>query len=200
MFTSPHYVVFYSLLVQKNHFEHEIFMSDQTIESFFREIFSDLAVSSEESEAIKEKLLEVNPPPDKLVWLRSSAFRIGSEFITDDNDANTNLLRCINRIVHAVEITCMEPVVNDNEDFSEESVEELYRTVFTDLSIDGEENKELFQFFKETNRPPASKLIFSRSAAFRIGVEFLSEDRESNVSLLRCINAIVHALEMTCMK
>jgi len=174
-------------------------MSDQALASFYREIFSDLAVSSEESDAIKEKLIEVNPPPDKLVWLRSSAFRIGSEFLTDDNDGNTNLLRCINRIVHAVETTCMEPVVNENEDFSEESVEELYRTVFTDLSIDGEENKELFQFFKQTNRPPASKLIFSRAAAFRIGVEFLSEDRESNVSLLRCINAIVHALEMTCM-
>jgi len=62
------------------------------------------------------------------------------------------------------------------------------------------ENQELFEFFKETNRPSESDLIFTRAAAFRIGVEFLSEERKSNVSLFRCINAIVHALEMTCMK
>jgi hypothetical protein len=94
----------------------------------------------------------------------------------------------------------MEPIVRENEDFCEEEVQELFRNVFIDLSIDGEENQELFEFFNETNRPPKNRLHFTRAAAFRIGVDFLSEERESNVSLLKCINAIVHALEMTCMR
>jgi poly(U)-specific endoribonuclease len=172
-------------------------MFDKVFESYYREIFSDLTESNEESDTIKEKLVKANPPPDKLVWLRSSAFRIGCQFLSDDRDSNTNLLRCINRIVHAVENTCMEPIVRENEDFCEEEVQELFRNVFIDLSIDGEENRELFEFFNETNRPPKNRLHFTRAAAFRIGVDFLSEERESNVSLLKCINAIVHALEMT---
>jgi poly(U)-specific endoribonuclease len=38
-----------------------------------------------------------------------------------------------------------------------------------------------------------------RATAFRLGCEFLSEDQDQNVALLRAINAIVHSLESTCM-
>jgi len=180
-------------------------MSDKLFETYYREIFSDLSVSPEESDEIKEKLVEFNPPPDKLVWLRACAFRIGSEFLTDDKSSNVSLLRCINGIVHAVETTCMTPKGeedDDNDDFDEEQVEQIYREVFEDLSLDGEENQDLVKFFKETNCPPKSKLIWTRAAAFRIGVEFISDDgdRDNNVALLKCINGIVHALEMSCMQ
>jgi poly(U)-specific endoribonuclease len=175
-------------------------MSDTVFEAYYREIFSDLSVSREESEEIKEKLDEVNPPPDKLVWLRASAFRIGCEFLSDDDsESNVSLLKTINGIVHAVETACMLPTVGENEDFDEEQVEELYREVFADLSVDREENEELFDFFRETNRPSNEKLIWVRASAFRIGSEFLSEDGDNNVALLKCINMLVHALEMTCM-
>lgn len=180
-------------------------MSSKIFEAYYREIFSDLSVSREESDEIKEQLQEANPPPDKLVWLRASAFRIGCEFLTNDGDANVSLLKSINAIVNAVETTCLLPAVDhENDDFEEDQVEELYREIFGDLAVDREENQELFDFFRGTNRPPLDKLIWARSTAFRIGSEFLSDDDEednaNNVALLKCINAIVHALEKTCMK
>ena len=89
-------------------------------------------------------------------------------------------------------------VEEENEDFDQEAVEELYRQVFSDLSIDSEESDTLKDFFQGT-KPPLSQLIWTRASAFRIGSEFLSEDSDSNTSLLRCINAIVHVIEMTCM-
>jgi poly(U)-specific endoribonuclease len=73
------------------------------VEGFYRSIFEDLTVDREEAEDLVEFFNEANPPPDKIVWLRATAFRIGCEFITDDADNNTALLRAINAIVHAVE-------------------------------------------------------------------------------------------------
>ena len=39
----------------------------------------------------------------------------------------------------------------------------------------------------------------TRAAAFKYACDFLSEDNGTNVSLIRCINVMVHALETTCM-
>lgn len=72
-------------------------------EAFYREIFGDLTVDREEAQELKDFLDGANPPPDKIVWLRATAFRIGSEFLTDDRETNVSLLRAINAIVHAVE-------------------------------------------------------------------------------------------------
>ena len=83
-------------------------MADQLFETFYRDIYTDLTVDREESNEIKAKFVEANPPPDKLTWLRAAAFRIGTEFLTDEHDSNVALLRCINSIVHALEISCME--------------------------------------------------------------------------------------------
>ena len=80
-------------------------------------------------------------------------------------------------------------------------VEAFYRGIFSDLVVDREESQELVAFFAKTN-PPPDKLVWLRASAFRVGSAFLSEgggDRESDVSLLRSINAVVHALEKTCM-
>lgn len=82
-------------------------MASTAIESLYRSVFSDLSVSREEDTEIRAKLEELNVPPDKIVWVRAAAFRIGCEYLSDDGDANVQLLRCVNAIVHAVEMTCM---------------------------------------------------------------------------------------------
>ena len=82
-------------------------MASKAIEALYREVFSDLSISREEDTEIREKLEEINVPPAKIVWVRATAFRIGCEFLTDDQESNVQLLRCINAIVHAVEMTCL---------------------------------------------------------------------------------------------
>ena len=80
-----------------------------------------------------------------------------------------------------------------------EKTEVFYRSIFADSTLDREESAELIKFFEESN-PPPDVLIWLRSTAFRIACESLGDDRDANMALLRCINAIVHALEQTCME
>lgn len=80
---------------------------DEKVEEFFNEILSDLTVDREEAEELSEYFDSLNPPPDKLVWLRATAFRLGCGFLSDDNDQNVALLRAINAIIHSLEKTCM---------------------------------------------------------------------------------------------
>ena len=82
-------------------------MSDEVFNAYYREIYSDRVVTQDESDDVKQMFLEANPPPDKLIKLRASAFRIASEFLSEDTDSNTSLLRSINALVHALETTCM---------------------------------------------------------------------------------------------
>jgi hypothetical protein len=86
-------------------------MSDQVFDAYYREIYTDLAVTQDESDEIQQKFLEANPPPDKLVKLRASAFRIACEFLSEDTDSNVSLLKSINALVHSLETTCMWYVV-----------------------------------------------------------------------------------------
>jgi poly(U)-specific endoribonuclease len=81
---------------------------DQKVEAFYRSIFSDLTLDRNEASEVTTFFEECNPPPDKLVWLRATSFRIGCEFLGEDQDNNVALLRCINAIVHTLETTCME--------------------------------------------------------------------------------------------
>ena len=85
-----------------------------------------------------------------------------------------------------------------NSDFDAEKAEEFYQGLFSDLSVDREENEDLHQFFEE-NTPPAADLVSLRATAFKAAVEHLTDDRETNVALLRCINVVVHAFETTCL-
>ena len=80
---------------------------DGKVEEFYSSIFTDLKVDQDEAEELVEYFGSLNPPPDKLVWLRASAFRIGCGFLSEDNDKNVALLRAINAIIHALEKTCM---------------------------------------------------------------------------------------------
>lgn len=173
---------------------------DSVFENFYREIFADLTVDREEADELKEKFAKANPPPDKLVWLRAAAFRIGCEFLSESRDDNVSLLRTINAIVHSLEHTCMVPkALGDTSGFDDSKVEELYRSIFSDLTVDREESVELANFFKEENPPPPSKLTSVRAAAFKIGCEFLADDKATNVNLLRSINVVVHMFEQSCL-
>lgn len=177
-------------------------MSDAAIEKFYHEIFADLSVDREEAAELTEFLVSLNPPPDKLTKLRASAFKVGCSYLSeDDRDANVSLLRTINFVVHAIEFNCMQPKEKDGGvEYDEEVVTEFYKSVFDGLSIDSEENEELVDFFTNTNPPATSALISTRALAFKVGCDYLSDDNDSNIKLLRCINVIVHVLEQSCLE
>lgn len=174
---------------------------DNQVEQFYRRIYADLEVDASEASKLNSYFSSLNPPPDKLVWLRSTAFRLGCEFISDDDkDRNVDLLRAINAIVHSLESTCMEPKLPDgNSDYDGDKVESYFQNVFSDLSVSQDENQELISFFEE-NIPPSISLVSMRAAAFKAAVDCVADDKETNVSLLRCINSVVHCFEMTCYK
>eukprot|EP00934_Nitzschia_sp_Nitz4_P008490 Nitzschia sp. Nitz4//scaffold166_size90379//56059//57597//NITZ4_005063-RA/size90379-augustus-gene-0.15-mRNA-1//-1//CDS//3329538214//8480//frame0 len=172
---------------------------DTKVEEFYQSIFTDLTVDQEEAQELAEYFDSLNPPPDKLVWLRASAFRIGCGFLSDDHDKNVSVLRTINAIVHSLERTCMLPKLPEgNSEFDGDAAESFYKGLFEDLSIEQEENGDLYSFFKE-NTPPAASLVALRATAFKAGVEFLTDDNEQNIALLRCINVVIHAFESTCL-
>lgn len=194
-------------------------MTDAAIEALYRETYSDLTIDADERASLVESFSSLRPPADKLVWLRASAFRVACEFLSeDDRDTNVSLLRAICAVVHALETTCMLPGLEEEGggDFSDEGVEELYRSVYDSGEgagedgdddgppvIDADESAAIHSFFSEdATRPPLGRLVWMRSTAFRIGSEFLNEDndRAANVSLFRSINVVVHSLELTCMK
>eukprot|EP00548_Thalassiothrix_antarctica_P006006 CAMPEP_0194130756 /NCGR_PEP_ID=MMETSP0152-20130528/1722_1 /TAXON_ID=1049557 /ORGANISM="Thalassiothrix antarctica, Strain L6-D1" /LENGTH=501 /DNA_ID=CAMNT_0038825365 /DNA_START=165 /DNA_END=1670 /DNA_ORIENTATION=- len=174
------------------------------IETLYRRIMADLTIDGEEAQELVDFFTELNPPPDTLVLLRATAFRIGSELLVDDDrDRNVSILRTINAVVHALEKCRMQPrevPSSATDSFEEQKVTDLYKTLFTDLSIDAEENEELISFFSTKNPPPVDKLIITRASAFRVGCDFLGDDKQTNIKLLRCINVVVHDFEQCCLQ
>ena len=80
----------------------------QTAVENYREIFADKTLDDEENEELHDFFHTLNPPPDIIIKLRASAFRVASEYLCDDDhDANVSILRCVNSIVHTIETTCM---------------------------------------------------------------------------------------------
>jgi hypothetical protein len=175
---------------------------DVKVEQFYRQIFADLTVSSEEASELVEFFSSLNPPPDKLVSLRATAFRLGSMYLSeDDKDRNVTLLRAVNAIVHSLETACMVPKVPDgNSEYDAEKVEEFFSSIYSDTTIDQEENQAIASFFQD-NIPPKDSLVTMRAAAFKAACDALQDDnKEGNVALLRSINVIVHNFELTCFK
>jgi hypothetical protein len=176
---------------------------DAKVVAFYRDIFADLTVDREEAAELNAFLASLNPPPDKLLWIRATAFRIAAEFLSEDSkDANVSLLRTVNYLVHAVEANCMQAKELDGAGPVDPDVlTEFYTNIFADHQIVSEENAELVAFFKETSPPDAASMTTTRALAFKAACENLSEenDKEHNVQLLRCVNAVVHAFELTCL-
>ena len=89
----------------------------------------------------------------------------------------------------------------EEDSLDESKIDEFLREIFSDLSVDREESNDFVNLLKgESTAPPKSKLVWIRAAAFRIGSEYVSEDRDTNVKLLRSINAVVHCIERTCLR
>ena len=80
----------------------------------------------------------------------------------------------------------------------EEKFLTFYKGLFEDLSVDHEENQELFDFFK-ANKPSDDFLVTARATAFKAACDYLSDDKDQNVKLLKCINVAVHAFEKACL-
>jgi len=171
---------------------------DAKVEEFYRSIFTDLTLDSEESQELVDFYQGLNPPPDKLVWLRATAFRLGCEFLSEDQDQNVALIRAINAIIHCLEKTCMVPRESEGTEFDADGAEEKIRGLYSDLTVDNEENEDLFNYFQE-NIPPVGSLVTLRATAFKAAVDFLNDDKENNVALLKCINVVVHAFERVCL-
>ena len=178
-------------------------MSDSEIEAFYNRIYADLTIDNEEASELQEFLTKLNPPPDKLVKLRASAFKVACNYLSeDDNDKNVQLLRTINFVVHAMEQQLMEPVSLDQAGpLDEEAATAVFQRVYDELAVTTDESQDLTSFFLETNPPNADALVEMRALAFKIASEFLSPDnQERNVQLLRCVNVVVHCLETCCYK
>jgi hypothetical protein len=84
-----------------------------------------------------------------------------------------------------------------NSEFDADKVEDFYKGIFSDLCVGQDDNQDLFDFFQK-NIPPAKSLVAMRASAFKTAAAFLTDDDETNVSLLRCVNAAVNAFERTC--
>lgn len=170
---------------------------DAQTEQFYRQIYADLEVDGSEASKLAAYFDTLNPPPDKLIWLRSTAFRLACEFLSeDDKDRNVKLLRAVNAIVHALEETCMVcKLPGGNSDYDSDKVEAYFQGIFSDLSVDQDENEDLQTFFQE-NIPPSDSLVAMRAAAFKSAVDFIADDKESNTNLLRCLNKVVQSFEM----
>lgn len=208
--------------------------TDSLIENLYRETFADRLITPDENAELISTLQELQqvqdgsslPPaltPDKLVWLRAAAFRIACEYLVEDDgdvddprEENVKLLKSVNAVVHALETSCLLPSLEEEggEEFSQESVEELFSNLYETEDEDGDGDEDgplissaeaatLQEFLTdEGTRPPLSMLIWLRSTAFRLGSQYLNEenDKAKNVALMRSINVVVHTVENTCMQ
>ena len=176
-------------------------MNQDEIESLYRAIYSDARIDRSEATEIVDYFESIGSsvPKSKLVWIRASAFRIASEYLNDDIGHNTSIFRCINYVVHGFEQTLLDIREDECEnEFDKDQAEDLFRQIYSDNVVDDEENTSLFEFFKQfIGCLDFDEIVSLRASAFRIASEFLSDN---NMNLLRSINVIVHALELTLME
>ena len=113
-----------------------------------------------------------------------------------------SLLKTMNCLVHAIETNCLQPKDMEQEsEVDSDALCEFYRTVFTDRVVEEEESDDLKTYF-ETHVPAPSFLAKVRFLAFKVASEFLSSSdddstTDEDVKLLKCLNAVVHAFEIT---
>jgi hypothetical protein len=87
-------------------------------------------------------------------------------------------------------------------------IESLYRETFTDRQVTPDESSSLVEYFSNLQSiadgstvPPMTpdQMVWLRASAFKIACEFIDEDKEENVKLFKAVNAVVQALETTCL-
>lgn len=176
---------------------------DVKVEANYRKIFAENnPMNQKEAHELNAYFEALNPPPDKFVWLRATAFRIGTQYLSGNHDKNVSLLHKINAICNALEHVCMIPTKLEHTDlFDAAKVQPFYEDIYMNhLTIDKDENTIIFDFFKKENPPPVKDLNMVRETAFKCACEFLAEDNAANVSLFRCINVVVHDFESVCLQ
>eukprot|EP00557_Chaetoceros_sp_GSL56_P014737 CAMPEP_0176485866 /NCGR_PEP_ID=MMETSP0200_2-20121128/5267_1 /TAXON_ID=947934 /ORGANISM="Chaetoceros sp., Strain GSL56" /LENGTH=507 /DNA_ID=CAMNT_0017882537 /DNA_START=368 /DNA_END=1891 /DNA_ORIENTATION=+ len=91
---------------------------------------------------------------------------------------------------------------------SDIAIETLYRQTFNDRNVSPEESslltahlQSLQQISDGSTSTPMTpdQIVWFRATAFRIACEYLDDCMEENVKLLKALNAVVHALETTCL-
>jgi poly(U)-specific endoribonuclease len=84
--------------------------------------------------------------------------------------------------------------------FDGEITEDFYKNIYDGLTVDLEENADLITFFTETQPPELGALVLTRATAFKVGCDYLTDNKETNIQLLRCINVVVHTFEISCLQ
>ena len=87
-------------------------------------------------------------------------------------------------------------------------IESLYRSTFADRLVTTEESSSLVEYFSclqtvanGSLTPPMTphQIVWLRALAFKIACDFIDDDPTENIKLLKAVNAVVHALETTCL-
>jgi poly(U)-specific endoribonuclease len=189
------------------------------VEQFYREIYRgsggngdededhnhpmDLALSlpHELLQQIHDFLVTLNPPPDTLMKLRASAFKVASQYLQETNDKVQirSLLRQIHGIVQTIHTTFYNAVMSDRNDGtsnadSDEEIRTLLNQLLDEMKLDTEENERLLSFLRSQ---PASSVRLLLSLVFIVGHEHFQSNNDSghNEQVFRCMNVMVHAIE-----
>ena len=90
-------------------------MCDAKIQQLYRRLFADRTISPDEDDTLISALQSLttvsdgssSPPtltPDKLQWMRTTAFNVARNYLEDDRDENVKLLKAINAVVSSQDI------------------------------------------------------------------------------------------------
>jgi hypothetical protein len=85
-------------------------------------------------------------------------------------------------------------------ELDEELVVNFYKGVYDALSVDSEESSELLEFFQVTHPPAVSALTQTRALAFKVACDYLTDNKETNTQLFRCVSIVVQAFEQACLQ
>ena len=186
------------------------------VEQFYSDIYSSTSIGSDDFDGgiqspphellqqVHNFLIPLNPPPDTLMKLRATAFKVASQYLQQQHDNDTNirlLLRQIHGIVKAIHSTCYNISNNSNstsdESFgNEEEIRNFLNQLLDEMKLDAEENERLLSFLRSqpSSTASAERLL---SFVFTIGGEHFQDmnDSSHNEQVFRCMNVMVHAIE-----
>jgi poly(U)-specific endoribonuclease len=172
------------------------------VEQFYRDIYSNKTAVS-----IRDFFTTLNPPPDTLIKIRATAFKIACQYLSSDNndDDKNALIDTIRTIVETIDECCytlkdLNDATTATSSLDEDACVTFYRSLFDGATLDTEENEQLLSFLKEAI--PVSSIRQARSLVFSTGAQCFVDNNDTNATtqneqVLRCMNVIVHAIEAT---